>query len=336
VGGRKPLGSSNLEGELASEEYFQPDFPFNNFGRRAVTGTATPHISVCICTFKRAELLTLLLEKLSEQKTGGGFTFSAVVADNDPAQSARATVAAFSSATSMPVTYCFEERQNIALTRNKSLENANGDFIAFIDDDEYPAADWLLNMYNTRKEYDVAGVLGPVVPYFEHKPPSWATKGKFFDRVRFKTGFQLSSDQSRTGNVLFKRDILSAVDVPFRSQFDTAGEDIDFFRRMMEKGFKFIWCDEGIAYELVPASRCTRKYLLRRALLRGSNFSKHPADRFKNGAKSLIAVPCYAISLPVLILFGQPVFLRYLIKLFDHFSRLLAYVGLPVVTQRQT
>jgi hypothetical protein len=104
----------------------------------------------------------------------------------------------------------------------------------------------------------------------------------------------------------------------------------------MEKGFKFIWCDEGIAYELVPPSRCTRKYLLRRALLRGSNFSKHPTDRIKNGAKSLIAVPIYALSLPVLLLFGQPVFLRYLIKLFDHFSRLLAYAGLPVVTQRQT
>jgi len=336
VGERKLLGSSNLEGEPASDEYFLPHFRFDIFSWRAVTDTAMPHISVCICTFKRAKLLTLLLEKLSEQKTGELFTFSAVVADNDPDQSARATIAEFSSANSMPVTYCSENRQNIALTRNKSLENANGDFIAFIDDDEYPAPDWLLNMYTTRKEYDVAGALGPVVPYFEKDPPSWATKGKFFDRARFKTGFQLTSDQARTGNVLFKRDILNAVDVPFRSQFDTAGEDIDFFRRLMEKGFKFIWCDEGIAYELVPPSRCTRKYLLRRALLRGSNFSKHPTDRIKNGAKSLIAVPIYALSLPVLLLFGQPVFLRYLIKLFDHFSRLLAYAGLPVVTQRQT
>jgi len=301
-----------------------------------VTVARTPHICVCICTFKRPQLLRLLLDKLSEQKSGSLFTYSAVVADNDPEQSARATVADFTRVSSMTVVYCFEERQNIALARNKALENVSGDFVAFIDDDEYPAPDWLHNLYETWAEHGVAGVLGPVVPYFDNEPPAWATKGKFFDRVRFPTGYQLSSDLARTGNVLFKRDILNTVDIPFRSQFDTAGEDIDFFRRMMEQGFKFIWCDEAVAYELVPSSRCTRKYLLRRALLRGSNFSKHPTGRFKNGAKSLIAVPCYALSLPVLILFGQHVFLRYLIKLFDHGSRLLAYAGLPVVTERQT
>jgi hypothetical protein len=111
---------------------------------------------------------------------------------------------------------------------------------------------------------------------------------------------------------------------------------MDFFRRMMEKGFAFIWCNDAVALELVPAARCTRSYLLKRALLRGSNFSKHPTHRIKNGAKSLIAVPCYALSLPILALFGQHVFLRYLIKLLDHSSRLLAYVGLRLVTQRQT
>ena len=53
------------------------------------------HISVCICTFKRPELLTRLLERLENQRTDGLFTYSVVVADNDPAQSARQAVAAF-------------------------------------------------------------------------------------------------------------------------------------------------------------------------------------------------------------------------------------------------
>jgi hypothetical protein len=47
-------------------------------------------------------------------------------------------------------------------------------------------------------------------------------------------------------------------------------------------------------------------------------------------------VPCYALSLPILALFGQHVFLKHLIKLFDHASRLLAFVGLKLVTQRET
>jgi succinoglycan biosynthesis protein ExoM len=301
-----------------------------------VTDVPVPHICVCICTFKRPKLLRLLLDKLADQETEGQFTYSAVVADNDPEQSAQRVVVEFSSTSRVPVTYCFESQQNIALARNKALQNAQGDFIAFIDDDEYPAPDWLRNLLAACTKYGVEGVLGPVVPYFEVDPPAWATKGKFFDRPRFKTGHRLTWDQTRTGNVLFKREILNAVDIPFRSQFNTAGEDMDFFRRMMEKGFAFIWCNDAVALELVPAARCTRSYLLKRALLRGSNFSKHPAHRIKNGAKSLVAVPCYALSLPVLALFGQHVFLRYLIKLLDHSSRLLAYVGLRLVTQRQT
>ena len=36
------------------------------------------------------------------------------------------------------VKYCVEPRQNIALARNKALQNAEGDLIAFIDDDEFP------------------------------------------------------------------------------------------------------------------------------------------------------------------------------------------------------
>ena len=105
---------------------------------------------------------------------------------------------------------------------------------------------------------------------------------------------------------------------------------------MTEKGCTFVWCDEAVVHEVVPAQRCTRSYLLMRALLRGSNFPKHPSDRVKNIVKSLLAVPGYALILPVLPLFGQHLFVKYLIKLLDHASRLFAFLGLNLVTQRHT
>jgi hypothetical protein len=111
---------------------------------------------------------------------------------------------------------------------------------------------------------------------------------------------------------------------------------MDFFRRALDKGYWFVWCNEAVAYEVVPSSRCTRSYLLKRALLRGSNFPKHPSHRARNIVKSLIAVPSYTLALPLLTLFGQHVFLKYLIKLLDHVSRLLAFLGLNLVSQRQT
>jgi succinoglycan biosynthesis protein ExoM len=281
-------------------------------------------------------LLKQLLEHLQKQRTGGLFTYSVVVADNDPAQSAQHLVAELSSTSALHVTYCSESQQNIALARNKALQYANGEFIAFIDDDEFPIEDWLYNLFNTCAAFGVDGVLGPVNPSFESDPPGWVKRGRFFDRPAFKTGYKVNWDEGRTGNVLFKRDILNSVDIPFRSEFATAGEDVDFFRRMMEKGHTFIWCNEAVAYEVVPISRCTRSYLLKRALLRGSNFNKHPTGRFKNAAKSLIAVPCYTLALPFLALFGEHLFIRYLIKLLDHGSRLLAYLGMSLVTQRKT
>jgi succinoglycan biosynthesis protein ExoM len=294
------------------------------------------HINVCICTFKRPELLKKLLERLQNQQTDELFTYSVVVADNDPAQSGQQVVAALSSTSALHVTYCSEPQQNIALARNKALQHAEGDFIAFIDDDEFPTDDWLNKLFKTCVAYGVDGVLGPVNPHFESAPPEWIKKGRFFDRPTFDTGYRVNWDEARTGNVLFRRDILNAVETPFRSEFATAGEDVDFFRRMMEKGRTFVWCNEAVVYEVVPASRCTRSYLLKRALLRGSNFHKHPTHRLRNATRSLIAVPCYTVALPILALFGQHLFLKYLIKLLDHSSRLLAYVGLSSVTRRQT
>ena len=294
------------------------------------------HISVCICTFRRAALLQKLLERLRDQRTDGQFTYSAVVADNDAGRSAEKVVADFSPSAPFSITYCVEPQQNIALVRNKALQQSDSDYIAFIDDDEFPGDDWLFNLFHTQISLGVDGVLGPVKPYFETEPPAWAKRGRFFERPTHPTGFKMSWSEARTGNVLFSRSILEGVDGPFRSVFDTAGEDVDFFRRMMEKGCRFVWCDEASVYELVPASRCTRTYLLRRALLRGSNFSKHPTHRVSNGVKSLIAVPVYALSLPFLLLFGQHVFLRYLIKFLDHFSRLMAYLGFRLVTERHT
>ena len=53
------------------------------------------HISICICTFRRPNLLKRLLDELIAQCTEGWFTYSVVVADNDVARSAEPVVAAF-------------------------------------------------------------------------------------------------------------------------------------------------------------------------------------------------------------------------------------------------
>ena len=297
---------------------------------------AIPRITVCICTFKRPAMLDHLLRALETQRTDGLFGFDVVVADNDAARSAETVARSFAAASSLAVTYTAEPVANIALARNTALAHARGDLIAFIDDDEFPSAEWLLSLFRTRATRGADGVLGPVVPHFQGEPADWVRKGRFFDRPRYTTGRPIAWFEARSGNVLFVREILQELDPPFRPQFATAGEDLDFFRRAIERGRTFLWCDEAEVFEFVPSSRCTRRYLLRRAALRGSNFPKHPTDRAKNAVKSLVALPCYAVALPVLAVIGHHLFITYLIKMVDHASRLLAFVGLPLVSERET
>lgn len=275
-----------------------------------------------------------LLKKLANQLTEGLFTYSIVVVDNDRMRSAQDIVVSFSPGCQPTVTYCMEPEPNIALARNHAIKNAEGDLIAFIDDDEFPADDWLCNLYKVQKACNVNGVLGPVKPHFDSDPPQWVKRGRFFERPTYPTGYRVAWYESRTGNVLFQRKILNGVDTPFRPEFGNAGEDMDFFRRMIDGGFTFAWCDEAAVYESVPPSRCTRSYLLKRALLRGANVGKSPRDRLKNATKSLLAIPSYVLILPILAVIGQHLFLRYLIKVCDHGSRLLSFLGLHVVTQR--
>ena len=125
---------------------------------QAVMSSESRHISVCICTYKRPVLLKRLLDRLEQQRTDNQFVYSIIVADNDDHLSARSVVAEFAAKSQINVTYCSEPRQNIALARNKALEHSKGNFIAFIDDDEFPEADWLLMMLRTcriirRREY---------------------------------------------------------------------------------------------------------------------------------------------------------------------------------------
>ena len=297
---------------------------------------STPHLSVCICTFERPELLRKLLSRLVDQKTDQAFTYSAVVVDNDANRSAESTVSELAAGGLLKIVYCVEPEPNIARARNLAIKSSSGDYIVFIDDDEFPESDWLQNLLAARIRYNASGVLAPVRPYFENDPPKWLKDGKFFDRPEHETGFVLDWNECRTGNVLFAKSILEGDDAPFDVKFNTAGEDVDFFRRMVQKGCVFVWSQEAVVHEVVPASRCNRRYLLKRALLRGSNFSKHPTHRLANAARSLVAVPCYTIALPIFAVFGQHVFLKYLIKLLDHASRLLSYIGLPVVSERHT
>lgn len=290
------------------------------------------HISVCICTYKRSQFLERLLRELGEQETNGSFTYSIVVVDNDRLESAKAVVAHFAQNSNVPIDYSVEPEQNIPLARNRAVGNAKGDYLAFIDDDEFPVKNWLLTLVKACDDYGVDGVLGPVKRHFDEPPPGWVLKGNFYARSTFPTGTILDWKNGRTGNVLLKKHIFGGSEPPFRAEF-RASEDQDFFHRMVRKGYRFIWCDEAVAYEVVPPLRWKRTIMLRRALLRGAMARLQPTFGVLDAAKSVVAVVAYTVALPFTALLGQHKFMDLLIRLCDHLGKLLAAIGIHPVKE---
>ena len=299
-------------------------------GERESGAPRIPHISVCVCTYKRHELLYRLLKELSRQETCGLFTFSVVVADNDKDRSGERTVELARSELRLPIKYCVEPQQNIARARNRVVENAAGEYLAFIDDDEFPTGTWLLTLFRTCNERNVDGVLGPVLRHFDETPPKWLEKSRFYVRRVNPTGMLVEWQEARTGNVLLRRELIAGDPAPFRPEF-RAGEDQDFFRRKIAEGRKFIWCAEAEAFETVPSSRWQRKYLLRKALLRGATAALH--TNFVGVVKSLVAIPLYSLALPVALLIGQHAFMTLLVKICDHLGKLLLLAGINPVRE---
>jgi len=291
------------------------------------------HICVCICTYKRPELLRRLLDHLSRQITDGLFTYSIVVAENDDARSAESIVSEFASTVKIPLKYCMQPLRNIAMTRNKAVENASGDFVAFIDDDEFPIDRWLLTLFHACNKEGVDGVLGPVLPHFDKDAPRWIVNGGLFDRPRHATGLRLNWSQTRTGNVLFRGSLFAEQGQRFNPDF-LSGSDQEFFKRMIKRGSTFIWCDEAVVYEVVPPARWKRSFLIRRAVFRGIFSFRNQPYAPRPIAWSLMVTPAYVLGLPIALLLGQGKFMSCVFSLSYHIGRLSALLGINPIKEQ--
>lgn len=297
------------------------------------------HISVCICTYKRPQLLKKLLLALEGQRTDGLFTFSAVVVDNDCAESAREIVTLVEKKVKYRIEYYVEPRQNIALARNRAVLNARGDFIAMIDDDEVPIDKWLYFLFETVQSSKADGVMGLVRPAFPPQTPPWLIKSGLCDRQSYSTGMVLTYSQTRTGNVLFQRQVFNDGKYLFEEQFGrTGGEDVEFFYKRIEEGFKFVWCEEASVYEEVLPERCLLRYHLKKYIrmgsLTGEKMRKGTFPLWENLLKSVCVTVFYTFVLPVFAFCGKYILARHLVKYVYHISRMLGAFGVVIIRER--
>jgi glycosyltransferase involved in cell wall biosynthesis len=281
------------------------------------------------------------LQKLQRQETEGLFTYSAVIVDNDVNKTAWDTVRNLQKTSVIKIDYYNEPEQNIALARNRAVENAKGHYIAFIDDDEFPVPDWLLNLYKTIYLFKSNGVLGPVRPHYPDSCPKWLIKSRLCERPEHITGTVLHWGETRTGNVLLEGKIFEKPDNRFGRDFGrTGGEDIEFFKKIIGAGKTIIWCNEAPAYETITPDRWNKQFYLQRSLRIGGLVGEKIRQResFASGAyalsKSVAWIVTMVISLPFAYLLGDHLYIRALSKIMYNTGLIAGYIGRAIIRYR--
>jgi succinoglycan biosynthesis protein ExoM len=290
---------------------------------RAMTGRAVPHVSVCVPTFRRPTGLRKLLANIDRLNYAG--RLEVIVVDNDvEARAGAAVVEEVAPTFRFSLTCVLEPHRGHTYAYNRAFVSAcratpGPDYVAVLDDDEYPAPNWLAEMVKVAQDYQADIVGGPVFPVFE-APDHWLARSGLYAPSRNKTG--PVPIIYGAGNMLIRRSVLEQyLDDPFDHAFAfTGGSDCEFFCRCRSDGHSFAWADNAQVFETTPRSRTTVGYVLRRKFRTGTEATR--IDRKLSGStdgvarrwcKGLGLLLSGALSLPIAALGGRGAIMRSLI-----------------------
>lgn len=241
---------------------------------------ARSQVSIVIPTYRREHLLPRLLERCIGQGGLGPQALEIIVVDNTPEATARWLVEKAAATSPVRIRYLHEAKPGISHARNRGVAEADGEFIAFIDDDELPSPEWLESLISTQRAYKADVVMGPVRPVFDRVPPRLrATYRRFFSKTSTApTGTPISPPvplrrargaacyrPMASSNALLVKPRCFESATPFDPALGlTGGEDTLFFMQLWQRGRSIVWCREALVIERIPKERLTARFMLRR------------------------------------------------------------------------
>jgi succinoglycan biosynthesis protein ExoM len=229
-----------------------------------------PRIDVCICTWNRPDGLYRLLVALHEQESAP--PFRVLVADNHASPVEAATVADFAARTGMDLHYLHAPADNIAIARNAALDAARAPLLAFVDDDEIPAPDWLATLSRVQQETGADALVGSVQPVYPADAPAWLVDGDFHAKWPGVDASGRCRDAS-TANALVVRARIRGLH--FDQRFGrSGGEDTLWFAQLRERGVEARPCVAAAVVEAIDRQRLSLQWLCRRAFGSGQTHAR--------------------------------------------------------------
>jgi succinoglycan biosynthesis protein ExoM len=231
-------------------------------------------VCVCVCTYRRPAALDRLLTRLGEVATAAGddVRLAAVVVDDDPDLSARATVEGRADDLPGGVSYVTSGAGNIATARNLALTNGceRGRWLALTDDDCEPDVAWVRELVAVQARTGADCVTGACVDVPPPGAPHWLVDEPFLDALgQGEDGGRVTIGPLK--NTLLSAEAVEAHGLRFDEAYGHAGgEDVMFFRSIERAGLDHRHAAHAIVREQVPPERTTLRYQLGRRFWYGN------------------------------------------------------------------
>jgi glycosyltransferase involved in cell wall biosynthesis len=229
--------------------------------------------TVTLCTHNHADRLRRTLTDLS-QVVSPDSTWELLVVDN--ASSDRTPVLLrepWWNRPDVPLRIVREENLGLSNARNRAIDEARGEYIVFMDDDETADPGWLqaFDRATGRIAPDAFG--GRIEVLFEEgKRPRWLDD----DILPFLGKLDLGMIEGRItnpgtpifgGNFGFRRSLFREIGnfdsgLGRRGKQNIGGEDTQMFRRLMAQGRVVYWVPEAVIHHRIQTWKLKRSYFL--------------------------------------------------------------------------
>ena len=238
-------------------------------------------LTAIICTYNRADSLKKTLSSLKDQEgIGNKDSWELLVVDNNSSDCTRDVIEEFITTTKMNIRYIFEPRQGKSYALNTAIANANGQILAFTDDDVIVDKRWVASIIEAGSKYPYKAFGGKVLPLWPDYIPPWIqVKGPYSRPI---VGGPIPSHdrgdeirEYREGmwvpigcNMFFRREVFDRYG-GFRTDLGPHGaiygtnEDCEIGFRLINNGEKLLYYPKAVIYHPVPESRLSQDYVLR-------------------------------------------------------------------------
>lgn len=137
------------------------------------SGTDELKVTVVLCTYNRCRSLAKTLESVAQSIVPESVQWEVLVVDNNSRDQTREVVEDFSSRYPGRFRYHFEPRQGKSHALNAGIREAQGEVLAFTDDDVTVESTWLQHLTANLLPSGWVGSGGRILPDRSFTEPSW-------------------------------------------------------------------------------------------------------------------------------------------------------------------